>query len=59
MPLTASIANGIAAGIISYPLIKTAVGDARDVSLGQWTLAIAFIAYFAVYFAIEAGTITF
>ncbi|RQG92883.1 NCS2 family permease [Natrarchaeobius halalkaliphilus] len=59
MPLTASIANGIAAGIISYPLIKTAIGDGRDVSLGQWTLAITFVVYFIVYFAAEAGIIAF
>ncbi len=59
MPLTTSIANGLAAGIISYPLVKTAMDERRDVSLGQWVLAVAFIAYFAVYFAVEAGTVTF
>ncbi len=59
MPLTTSIANGLAAGIISYPLVKSAMGDPRDVSLGQWVLAVTFIGYFLVYFAIEAGQITF
>ncbi|SDR19830.1 NCS2 family permease [Natronobacterium texcoconense] len=59
MPLTTSIANGLAAGIISYPLVKAAMGDARDVSLGQWALAGAFIVYFVVYFAVEAGMIVF
>ncbi|THE63827.1 NCS2 family permease [Salinadaptatus halalkaliphilus] len=59
MPLTASIANGIAAGIISYPLLKTAIGDARDVSFGQWVLAITFVCYFVAYFATEAGVVTF
>ena len=59
MPLTTSIANGLAAGIISYPLVKSAMGEGRDVSLGQWALAIAFIAYFVVYFAVEAGFVAF
>ena len=59
MPLTTSIANGLAAGIISYPLVKAAMGEYRDVSLGQWALAVSFIAYFVVYFAVEAGRITF
>ncbi len=55
MPLTASIANGLAAGIISYPIVKTAVGERRDVSLGQWLLAVAFVGYFIAYFATTAG----
>ncbi len=59
MPLTTSIANGLAAGIISYPLVKAAMGDARDVSVGQWILAVAFVGYFVVYFAVEAGIIVF
>ncbi|RQG91927.1 NCS2 family permease [Natrarchaeobius chitinivorans] len=58
MPLTASIANGLAAGIMSYPLVKAAMGERRDVSLGQWVLAIVFVLYFVVYFAVEAGQIT-
>jgi AGZA family xanthine/uracil permease-like MFS transporter len=48
MPLTYSIAYGIAAGIISYPVVKTAQGEWRDVHVGQWLLAVAFVAYFAV-----------
>jgi AGZA family xanthine/uracil permease-like MFS transporter len=48
MPLTASIANGIAAGIISYPLVKTAQGDHRAVHAAQWVLAISFVLYFYV-----------
>ncbi|MCU4925586.1 NCS2 family permease [Halobacteria archaeon AArc-dxtr1] len=59
MPLTASIANGLAAGIISYPLIKAAMGERQDVSLGQWTLAVAFVAYFIIFFAVDAGVVTF
>ncbi|MFB6166265.1 MAG: NCS2 family permease [Haloarculaceae archaeon] len=48
MPLTYSIAYGIAAGIISYPVVKTAQGEWRDVSVGQWLLAVAFLVYFVV-----------
>ncbi|WP_224447927.1 NCS2 family permease [Haloprofundus salilacus] len=48
MPFTFSIAYGIAAGIISYPLVKIAAGERRDVSVGQWVLAGAFVLYFFV-----------
>jgi adenine/guanine/hypoxanthine permease len=59
MPLTASIANGLAAGIMSYPIIKTAVGEREDVSLGQWALVVAFVIYFVAYFATDAGLLAF
>jgi AGZA family xanthine/uracil permease-like MFS transporter len=48
MPLTFSIAFGIAAGIISYPVVKAGQGDFGDVSPGQWVLAGAFVVYFIV-----------
>ncbi|MCL7419002.1 MAG: NCS2 family permease [Halalkalicoccus sp.] len=48
MPLTYSIANGLAAGIIAYPMIKAAVGDFEDVRPGQWVLAAALVGYFYV-----------
>ncbi len=48
MPLTFSIAYGIAAGIISYPVVKVAQGEWRDVKTGQWLLAAAFVVYFGV-----------
>ena len=48
MPFTFSIAYGIAAGIISYPLVKAARGDWNAVSVGQWILAALFVVYFAV-----------
>jgi AGZA family xanthine/uracil permease-like MFS transporter len=48
MPLTYSIAYGIAAGLISYPLTKTAVGEFEDISVGQWLIAAAFVIYFFV-----------
>ncbi|WP_276254220.1 NCS2 family permease [Halomontanus rarus] len=49
MPLTYSIANGLAAGIIAYPLIKTAMGERDDVRLGQWAIALALVGYFYVH----------
>ncbi|NHN49106.1 NCS2 family permease [Halostella sp. JP-L12] len=48
MPLTASIANGIAAGIISYPIVKAAQGERQDVHAAQWVLAGSFVLYFYV-----------
>ncbi|MFB6217877.1 MAG: solute carrier family 23 protein, partial [Halobacteriaceae archaeon] len=48
MPLTFSIAFGIAAGIISYPVVKAATGEFEDISAGQWLLAGAFVVYFLV-----------
>ncbi len=48
MPFTYSISYGIAAGIISYPIIKAAQGEFREVHAGQWVLASAFVFYFFV-----------
>jgi len=48
MPLTFSIAYGIAAGIVSYPIVKLGAGEVRDVSIGQWLLALSFVVYFFV-----------
>jgi AGZA family xanthine/uracil permease-like MFS transporter len=48
MPFAFSIAYGIAAGIVSYPIVKAGAGEGRDVSLGQWVLAGLFVVYFAV-----------
>jgi len=48
MPLSFSIAYGIAAGIVSYPIVKLGAGEVRDVSAGQWLLALAFVVYFVV-----------
>jgi AGZA family xanthine/uracil permease-like MFS transporter len=48
MPFTYSIAYGIAAGIVSYPLVKLAAGEGSDVRVGHWALAGAFVVYFVV-----------
>ncbi len=47
VPLTFSIANGIAVGFISYPLIKLFSGKAREVSPVVYVLAALFILRFA------------
>ncbi len=48
MPFTASIATGIAAGLLSYPLVKTAAGEGGDVRAGQWVLAGLVVVYYFV-----------
>jgi AGZA family xanthine/uracil permease-like MFS transporter len=48
MPFTYSIAFGIAAGIISYPVVKIAAGKAGDLRPGHYVLAGAFVVYFFV-----------
>jgi AGZA family xanthine/uracil permease-like MFS transporter len=48
MPFTYSIAYGIAAGIVSYPVVKAAAGELDEVRLGHWALAVAFVVYFFV-----------
>jgi len=47
IPLTFSIANGIAVGFISYVAIKLCVGRQRDISPGAYVLAIIFLLKFA------------
>lgn len=48
MPFAYSIADGLAAGIIAYPLIKVAVGEAREVDLGQYVIAALLVAYYVL-----------
>ena len=48
MPFTFSIAYGIAAGIVSYPVVKLAAGELDDTRPGHWVLAAAFVLYFFV-----------
>jgi AGZA family xanthine/uracil permease-like MFS transporter len=48
MPLTFSIAWGIAAGIITYPIVMAAKGRTSEIHAGQWGLAAAFVIYFIV-----------
>ncbi|AZH24271.1 NCS2 family permease [Haloplanus aerogenes] len=48
MPLTYSIATGIAAGIVTYPIVKAARGEWSDIRPGHWVLAGAFVVYYVV-----------
>ncbi|UPM42117.1 NCS2 family permease [Halocatena salina] len=48
MPFTFSIAYGIAAGIIAYPVVKAAGGEWADVRPGQMALLMVFVLYFYV-----------
>ena len=46
IPLTFSIANGIALGFISYVVIKAFVGEIKTISSGAWFLFAIFVAKF-------------
>jgi AGZA family xanthine/uracil permease-like MFS transporter len=46
MPLTYSIAEGLAIGFITYPLIKAFQGKGHEISLGVWILAGIFVLRF-------------
>lgn len=48
MPLSYSIADGLAAGFILYPLIKTFQGKTSEVSIAVWVLAALFVLKFAI-----------
>ncbi|HZK56708.1 MAG TPA: NCS2 family permease [Clostridia bacterium] len=48
MPFTYSIANGIAAGLIFYPIVKIVTGKAREVHFTVYILAILFILRFTI-----------
>ena len=43
MPMTSSIANGFAFGFISFALLKTLGGKAKEVSWIMWLVSIAFV----------------
>ena len=46
MPLTFSIANGIALGFLSYVIIKIFLGQLKAISSGAWFLTIIFLSKF-------------
>lgn len=48
IPLTFNMVDGIAAGLIAYPLLKTAVGKGRDVPVFVWILAVLFVLRYAL-----------
>ncbi|WP_226642066.1 NCS2 family permease [Microbulbifer variabilis] len=49
MPLSFSIAHGIALGFIAYAVIKTLSGRSKDVSISVYVLSALFIAKFAFF----------
>jgi AGZA family xanthine/uracil permease-like MFS transporter len=46
IPLTFSIANGIALGFISYVVLKIASGKLAQISAGAWFLTLVFLSKF-------------
>ncbi|MGB1067789.1 MAG: NCS2 family permease [Gammaproteobacteria bacterium] len=46
IPLTFSIANGIAIGFIAYIVMKISSGEMKNISSGAWFLAVIFLAKF-------------
>ncbi len=46
IPFFYSIADGIALGLITYPVIKSFGGKAGEVRLGMWLLGIVLLLYF-------------
>ena len=46
MPLTGSIADGLALGFIAYPIVKLLGGQARDVKWLMYVMALVLVAYF-------------
>jgi adenine/guanine/hypoxanthine permease len=47
IPLTFSIADGLAIGFIAYPLVKLLSGQGRDVKWLMYVMAVVLVAYFA------------
>jgi AGZA family xanthine/uracil permease-like MFS transporter len=48
IPLTYSIADGLALGFISYPIIKLMAGQGRDVKWLMYVMALVLVAYFVL-----------
>jgi len=51
IPLTNSVADGLALGLISYPVIKALGGKPREVSGTMWLLAALLAVYFVVRYS--------
>ncbi|VEP12281.1 conserved membrane hypothetical protein [Hyella patelloides LEGE 07179] len=54
IPLSYSIAEGLAVGFISYPILKAIQGKAHEIDLTVWILAAVFLLRF-VFLALEIG----
>lgn len=47
MPLSYSIANGIGVGFVSWVVLRSAAGKAREISPLLWVVAAGFLLYFS------------
>jgi AGZA family xanthine/uracil permease-like MFS transporter len=54
IPLSYSIADGLALGLISYPIVKLLAGQGRDVKWLMYVIAVVLVAYFVAIRA-QAG----
>lgn len=50
IPFTYSISDGIAIGFILYPLVKIAIGKAKDVSVPLYIIALLFLVNFVTHY---------
>jgi len=48
VPLSFSIADGLALGFIAYPIVKLLAGQGRDVKWLMYLMAVLLVAYFVV-----------
>jgi AGZA family xanthine/uracil permease-like MFS transporter len=48
MPFSYSITNGVGAGVITYTLIKTAQGRAKEAGWLLWIISAVFVVYFGL-----------
>lgn len=46
IPFFYSIADGIALGLVTYPVVKSLGGKGQDVSAGMWLLAALLVVYY-------------
>jgi AGZA family xanthine/uracil permease-like MFS transporter len=46
MPLSYSIADGLAVGLITYPVIKSCQGKFHETNIAMWILAVIFVLKF-------------
>jgi AGZA family xanthine/uracil permease-like MFS transporter len=48
MPFTYSITNGIGAGVVSFTLLRSVTGRAREIHPLMWLITLLFVVYFAL-----------
>jgi AGZA family xanthine/uracil permease-like MFS transporter len=51
IPLTNSVADGLALGLVGYPVIKALSGRKHEVSLTMWGLAVLLVGYFVIRYS--------